>query len=185
VGPTIEYLRKALELDPRHTDASVCLSILFNDIGKYDEAKEIFEKANQLVASRSAAPSPNRAEGNINRKFALKHLELAEMYFRYKRYDEAIEEYGKASTLDPTALDSRIRRAKAFAKKGFVSRAMQELQVLKSEYPSFMPAKVQLGLLHYSQGNLLDAELEWQSVLEIDPAHREARSYLELAKQQK
>jgi Tfp pilus assembly protein PilF len=84
--------------------------------------------------------------------------------------------------LDPTTLEIRIRRAKAFAKKGFITRAIQELQQLKTENPHFVAARIQLGLLHYSQNNILDAELEWEQVLEIDPVHNEAKTYLEMAR---
>ena len=178
LGPTIENLKRALEIDPRHTDAAICLSVLYNDIGRYDDAKKVFEQANQSVAHRR-----NSDELGVDRKFAVKHLELADLYFRYRRYDESIEEYGKAASLDATALDIRIRRAKAFAKKGFLTRAMQELDVLKKEHPEFIPARIQLGLLHYSQGNLLDAELEWEAVAQLEPTHREALAYLEMARQ--
>jgi tetratricopeptide (TPR) repeat protein len=178
VGQTVENLRHALSLDPRHTDAAICLSVLFNDIGKYDDAKKIFEQANQSVVHKRVGD-----DLGIDRKFAVKHLELADLYFRYRRYDEAIEEYGKAALLDPTAFELRIRRAKAFAKKGFLTRAMQELQQLKNEQPGFIPARIQLGLLHYSQGNVLDAELEWEAILNHEPTHREALAYLEMAKQ--
>jgi len=178
LGQTVEHLRHALSLDPRHTDASICLSVLFNDIGKYDDAKKVFEQANQSVVHKRIGD-----DVAVDRKFAVKHLELADLYFRYRRYDESIDEYGKAALLDPTALEIRIRRAKAFAKKGFLSRAMQELQQLKNEHTDYLPARIQLGLLHYSQGNLLDAELEWESVAQLDPTHREAQAYLEMAKQ--
>jgi tetratricopeptide (TPR) repeat protein len=180
LGQTIENLRRALSLDPHHTDAAICLSVLFNDIGKYDEAKKVFEQANQSVAHQKAG-----ADLGVDAKFAVKHLELADLYFRYRRYDEAIEQYLKASVLDPSVLDVRIRLAKTYAKKGFLTRALQELQQLKREHASFIPARIQLGLLHYSQGNILDAELEWEGVLDIEPAHREARGYLEMAKQQR
>jgi tetratricopeptide (TPR) repeat protein len=178
LGPTVDNLKKALTLDPHHTDASICLSVLYNDIGKYDEAKKVFDQANQSVAHKRSGQ-----DLEIDRKFAVKHLELADLYFRYRRYDEAIEEYTKAILLDPTALDTRIRRAKAYAKKGFLSRAMQELQQIKHEAPDFIPARIQLGLLHYSQGNVLDAELDWEAVLTIDANQKEARAYLEMAKQ--
>lgn len=177
LGHTVENLKKCLMIDPRHTDAAICLSVLYNDIGKYDEAKRVFEQANQSVAHKRTGDDPG-----IDRKFAVKHMEVADLYFRYRRYDEAIEEYSKAALLDPTAFEIRIRRAKAYAKKGFVTRAIQELQQLKSENPRFIPARIQLGLLHYSQGNLLDAELEWEQTLEVDPTHREAAAYLEMAK---
>jgi tetratricopeptide (TPR) repeat protein len=170
-------LRRALDLDPNHTDAAVCLSVLFNDIGRYDDAKKTFEQANVSVVKARA-----QHDIGINRKFAIKHLELADLYFRYRRYDEAIEQYSAAIHLDGAMLETRIRRAKAYAKKGFVSRALQELQSLKGDVPEFMPARIQLGLLHYSQGNLLDAELEWESILEREPSHREAINYLEMAR---
>lgn len=178
IPATIEGFKKALSLDPRHTDAAICLSVLYNDIGRYDDAKRVFDQANQSVVHKRIGH-----DLGVDRKFAVKHLELADLYFRYRRYDEAIDEYGKAALLDPTVLDIRIRRAKAYAKKGFLTRAMQELQQLKNENAQFIPARIQLGLLHYSQGNLLDAELEWESVIGIEPNHREALAYLEMAKQ--
>lgn len=177
VAQTVENLKKALALDPGHTDAAICLSVLFNDIGKYDDAKKIFEQANQSIVHKRTF-----GDIRIDRKFAVKHLELADLYFRYRRYDEAIEEYGKASRLDPTTLEIRIRRAKAYAKKGFLTRSIQELQQLKREEPHYSPARVQLGLLHYSQGNILDAELEWESVLGFEPDNREAIAYLKMGK---
>lgn len=175
VGPTITALRRSLELDPRHTDAAICLSVLLNDLGKYDDAKKVFEQANQSVVHRREG-----VVSGIDQKFAVKHLELGDLYFRYRRYEEAIEEYSKAALLNPSHLDTRIRRAKAYARKGFVSRALQDLQSLKHDHPEYVSARIHLGLLHYSQGNLIDAELEWEECARIAPNHPEAQSYLGL-----
>lgn len=184
LGQTVQNLKQALVLDPRHTDAAICLSVLFNDIGKYDEAKRVFDQANQSIARKHASGAGSvTGDDEVDRKFSVKHLELADLYFRYRRYDEAIDEYSKAAVLDPKTLEIRIRRAKALAKKGFLTRAIQELQQLKQEQPRFAPARIQLGLLHYSQGNLLDAELEWETVLEIEPRNREAHAYLDMCRQ--
>ncbi len=177
LGPTIDFLKKALMLDSRHTDAAICLSVLFNDIGKYDEARQVFEQANQSVAHKQLG-----GDLGVDRKFAFKHQELGDLYFRYRRFEEALEEYSKSLLLDPSLLEVRIRRAKAFAKKGFLTRAMQELQQLKAEHPSFTPAQIQIGLLHYSQGNVLDAELEWENVIRAVPHNREVQAYLRMAR---
>lgn len=182
VGTAIENLRKALSINPKHTDSAVCLSVLLNDVGKYDEAKKAFDQANQSVI-HPVASGQGSTDPEVDRKFSVKHLEIADLYFRYRRYDEAIEEYSKALRLDPKNLEILIRRAKAYAKKGFLTRSMQELQQLKREHPEYQPAKIQLGLLHYSQGNVLDAELEWEGVIQLDPHHREAQAYLKMAKQ--
>lgn len=174
---TVASLREALKIEPRHTDAAICLSVLLNDIGRYDEAKAVFETANQSVSNKRTGD-----DLEVDHKFAVKHLEIADLYFRYRRYDEAIEEYAKAASLDPFTLDIRIRLAKSYAKKGFMTRAIQELQQLKSENPRYLPARLQLGLFHYSQKNVLDAELEWESVLDLEPRNREALSYVEMAR---
>jgi len=173
VGPTIASLKRALELDPRHTDAAICLSVLLNDLGKYDDAKKVFDQANQSVVHRREG-----VVSGVDQKFAVKHLELGDLYFRYRRYDESIEEYSKAALLNPTHFETRIRRAKAYARKGFVSRALQDLQALKHDHPDYLPSRIHLGLLHYSQGNLIDAELEWEDVLRRQPDHPEAVAYL-------
>ncbi len=177
ISETIESLRKCLDLNPKHTDAAICLSVLFNDLGQYEEGRKTFDTANQSIAHQQ----PGEDLG-VDRKFCLKHLELGDLYARYRRFDEAIEQYTRAMVLDPTDLEIRIRRAKSFAKKGFVTRAIQDLEQLKTQHPKFIMARLQLGLLHYSQSNILDAELEWETCLTLEPGHREALSYLEMSK---
>ncbi len=174
---SIEDLKYCLKTDSKHTDAAVCLSIILNDIGHYEEAKVIFDRANQSVFLKQTGD-----DTQVDQKFAVKHFELGDLYFRHRRFDEAIEEYNKAIILDPASTETRVKRAKAFAKKGFLTRAIQDLQQLKIERPNSTMVGVQLGLLHYSQGNVLDAQIEWDSVLENDPVNREAIAYLELIK---
>ncbi len=176
IGKAIESFRKALKIDPKHTDTAICLSVLLNDIGRYDEAKKVFEHANTSIAEKR--PGDDRA---VDRKFSVKHVELADLYYRYKRFDEAIEEYSKAIQLDPKNLEVFIKRSKAYYKKGFVSRAIQELQTLKKENPGYTRVRIQLGLFHLNQGNVLDAELEWETALEFDPNNKQIKDYLKLA----
>lgn len=179
LGESIVELEKSLKSNPRNTDAAICLSVLFNDIGRYADAKRVFEQANQSITDPLIG---GRDQLEIDRKFAIKHLELADLYFRYKRFDEAIEEYSKAALLNPTSVDIRIKRAKALSKKGYVTRAVQELQQLKSTFPKYATLGIQLGLLHFSQNNYIEAESEWTSVLGYEPENREALTYLELLK---
>ena len=67
-------------------------------------------------------------------------------------------------------------------KKGFVTRAIQDLEELRNENPRSPVVRIQLGLLHYAQENILDAELEWEGALNVDPTNREARGYLDMLK---
>jgi tetratricopeptide (TPR) repeat protein len=82
VSSSIEDLKHSLKLDPRHTDAAVCLSIILNDIGHYDEAKKYFEQANQSVFLKQAGD-----DAQIDHKFSIKHFELGDLYFRHRRFN--------------------------------------------------------------------------------------------------
>ena len=177
LGKAIKAFNKVLSLDPNHTDAAISLSVILNDIGKYEEAQKIFDSANEKVKKKNQAI----ADPHINKKFSIKHFELAEMYFTYNRYDEALFEYNKAASQDPDNLDIRVKIAKVYSKKGYMSRAFEELKQLKSESPQYIPARIALGLLYFGNGNTLEAQTEWQSALNKDPENTELQMYLNLS----
>lgn len=180
LGKAIKSFQKVLSLDPTHTDASISLSVLLNDIGKYEEAKKIFDVANERVRHQSTTGVLE--DKHINKQFAGKHFELAELYLSYQRYDEALFEYNKVVKLNPDDLEARVKIAKVYAKKGFLSKSFDELRRLKNERPDYMPARVSLGILHYGQGNILEAQSEWEKVLIKDPKNEEAAMYLNLSR---
>lgn len=177
LSKAVECFRGVLNIDPKHTDSAISLSIILNDIGRYDEAKKIYHIANQSLQLKRAG-----TDNLLDRKFALKHVEMGDLYFKYHRYDDALEDYSRAVKLDPTNLDLRIKIAKVYAKKGFTTRAIQELQQLCHERQEFLTARIQLGLMHYSQGNIIDAQLEWERARTQDPENAEVRTYLDMAK---
>ncbi len=179
LGKAVKGFQRVLELDPNHTDAAISLSVIYNDIGKYEEAKAIFERANNQVKNTQGQ---GVADPHLNRKFSLKHYELAEMYASYSRYEEALFEYNKAAALDPDNLEIRIKVAKTYTKKGFTSKAFDELKRLKNEHPGYMPARIALGLLYYGNGNIIEAQAEWQTVLSREPNHAEAKMYVNLSR---
>lgn len=179
LGKAVRGFNRVLELDPHHTDASISLSVILNDIGKYEEAKAVFDKANQHV---KMTPQQGLAEPHLNRKFSLKHYEIAEMYASYQRWDEALFEYNKATGLDPDNLEIRIKVAKLYSRKGFMSKSFEELKRLKTEHPGYLPARMALGLLYYGNGNVIEAQAEWQGVLSRDSSHAEATMYLNLSR---
>ena len=179
LGKAIKAFQRVLELDPHHTDAAISLSVIYNDIGKYEEAKAIFEKANNQVKNTQ---QQGVSDPHLNKKFSLKHYEIAEMYASYGRCEEALFEYNKAATLDPDNLEIRIKMAKTYTKKGFTSKAFDELKRLKNEHPGYMPARIAMGLLYYGNGNIIEAQAEWQNVLSRDPQHPEATMYIQLSR---
>jgi len=53
---------------------------------------------------------------------------------------------------------------------------------LKNEQPGYMPARIALGLLFYGNGNIIEAQAEWQNVLSREPGHTEASMYVNLSR---
>ena len=180
LGKAIKAFNKVLEIEPNHTDAAVSLSVLYNDIGEYTKAQKIFAAANERVKSNSKEVGVT--DIHINKKFSSKHHELAELYLSYSRYDEALFEFKKSIDLNPENLDARIKISKVYAKKGFSSKAFDELRKLKNERPNFIEGRIALGILHFGNGNILEAQSEWEKVLSFDPKNKEASMYLDLSR---
>ena len=178
LGKAVKSFNKVLELDPNHTDAAISLSVILNDIGRYEDAKKVFDRASKKVVNQKKGIQ----DPHINQKFSAKHFELAEMYFAYNRYEEALTEYTKASGLNPENLEVRIKIAKVYSKKGYIAKAFETLKGLKAEEPAYIPARVALGLLHYGKGNIVEAQTEWQTALSKDPKNEEIQMYLNISK---
>lgn len=172
----IKTFKRALEIDPTYTDASVGLSIILNDVGRYDEGKRVFEEAQSLLEKRSGKMDPY-----IEEKIASKHEEIADMYFQYKRYNESLEQLFKAQKLSTRKAEITMRIAECFVKLGDSDKAIKDLKSLIREYPQFIPARLKLGIIYYNLNNLAEATEQWENILLRDPEHPEALKYLKMA----
>ncbi len=174
----IQTLKRALEIDPGYTDASIGLSIIYNDLGRYDDGKKIFDDAQKMLAQNKAKNDPY-----IEEKLSGKHLELGDLYFQYFRYDEALEQYYKASTLATRKPDVMMKIVEVFLKKTQGNRAVKELKKIIEGYPAYLPAKLKLGVVFYNSNRIVEAVQEWESVLTRDPMNKEAQNYLRMAQE--
>lgn len=174
----IKTFKRALEIDPTFTDASVGLSIILNDLGRYEEGKKVFVDAQTALANKSTDADPY-----IQEKLATKHDELGELYFQYKRYDEAIEQYNRALSLTTRKADLKMKVIECLIKKDDEPRAARELKNLVQEFPQFIPARLKLGLMYFNAKKTIEAVEQWESVLLRDPDHPVAIRYLQMAQE--
>ena len=172
----IRGFKRALELEPTYTDASVGLSIILNDIGKYEEGRKVFEEARDLLNKQSANEDPY-----INEKFSIKHDELGEMYFHHTRYKEALEQYYKALSLSSRKPELTMKIVECFVRLQDADKAVKELRSLIKEYPGFLSARVRLGKMVYDAGDVQSAIEQWEAVTHRDPSHSEAQRLLRQA----
>jgi len=169
----IRAFKRALEIDPSFTDSSVGLSIILNDLGKYDEGKKVFLEAQAMLGSKKA----NQDE-YINEKIALKHDELGELYANYKRYKEAMDQYLKALLLSKRKPELNLKVVKCLRRLGEADKAIFRLNNLIKKYPDFATARLQLGEILYEKKQTAEATHELEKVLKIEPSNQVAINLL-------
>ncbi|MEK2689547.1 tetratricopeptide repeat protein [Bdellovibrio sp. GT3] len=172
----IKTFKRALEIDPTYTDASVGLSIILNDLGKYDEGKQVFLDAQSQLDKKSGKQDPF-----VDEKLASKHEELADLYYQYKRYNEALEQLLKAQKLSSRKAEITLRVAEVNVQLNQTERAIKDLKSLIREYPHLIPARLKLGAIYYNSNNIAEATEQWENILIRDPQHPEALRYLKMA----
>lgn len=172
----IRAFRRALELEPTYTDASVGLSIILNDIGKYEEGRKVFEEARDLLAKQNSNEDPY-----INEKFSIKHDELGEMYFHHNRFKEALEQYYKALSLSNRKPELTMKIVECYLRLQETEKALRELRGLIKEYTGFLSARVRLGKILYDTGDVSGAIEQWEATTHRDPNHSEAQRLLRQA----
>ena len=172
----VRSFKRAIEIDPAFTDASIGLSIILNDLGKYEEGQKVFEEAKLMLSQKAGQEDPY-----INEKIAHKHDELGELYFQYQRYEEALNEYQKVLKLSTRSVETRMRIVGCYEKQNRYELAIDELLKIVAESPEYYAARLKLGKLYYDANKVPDAIEQWENVLRSQPNNRQAKDYLQLA----
>jgi tetratricopeptide (TPR) repeat protein len=174
-----EHFDRALELNPNYTEAALNLAITLSDMGDADGAQDVLIKIRETNMAVAGAHDPFVAG-----KLANEHFKLGNIYYDFSLLDEAIEQYKKAVELKPNLTDVQTKLGVALRERGRPDEAIEHFMVAKEENPKYCPAIVQLGLSYYMKGQKDKAINEWESVLAIDPDHKEAKTFLGLAKKE-
>lgn len=171
------YFKRALELNPAYTEASLNLAITYNDMGDFEGAKDVFE-----IASTIASSAPGKLDPFAAGKLANEHYKIGNLYLDFGMFDEAMDEYMKALKLRPTLADVHTKLGIALRSKDRFEDAIVHFTKAKESNPHYGPAWVQLGLTYHMRGLTGLAHQEWEKALEINPDLREAKAYLNLLK---
>jgi len=170
------HFEKAVSLNPNYTEAQLNLMVTYNDLGKYDAAREVYAR----VRARGAPGGPGDpfAKGKI----ANMHAEVSQAYEDAGMLAEAATELERAVALCPHFADLRTRLAVLYRDSGQHQRAREQLELARASNPGYAQARVLLGVMLLSAGDLTAAEHEFQAVLEKDPDNRGAQTYLKLVR---
>ena len=167
---------KAVALNPNYTEAQLNLMVTYNDLGKYDSAREIYAR----IRARAAGPTDAFAMGKI----ANMHAEISQAYQDAGMPAEAVIELERAVALCPSFADLRTRLATLYRDSGQKDRAREQLEIAKQHNPNYVQARVLLGVALLSAGEHHAAIEEFQAVIDRDGEHKSAQMYLKIAQTQ-
>ncbi|MBS2024927.1 MAG: tetratricopeptide repeat protein [Deltaproteobacteria bacterium] len=174
---------RALELNPGYVEAALNLAIVLNDLGKYEQAQEVYGAALLKVkASGKDKSGEAPLDGYSKGKLANLHAAVGDGYNSVHRPKDAAIEYRRALDLCPTFVDVRLKLGNSLRDAGELEAALVEYRTASRAAPAYLPARVALGTALYSAGRIDEAIQQWEAVLEVDPEHRTAAMYLKLAK---
>jgi tetratricopeptide (TPR) repeat protein len=168
-----EMFRTALQLNPAYTEAALNLVVTCNDLGKYAEAKAIYENAMAAVSR-----APRELDPFVKGKIANMHAEIGATYRAVGVFDEAVREYQRALALCPSFADVRTELGKTLREMGDLPAAIRELELVRAEHPRYPPGRIHLGLSYHAAGRRDDAAAQWRAVLEGEPDNKSAKMYL-------
>ncbi len=176
--PAQRAFESALRINPAYTEAALNLAVIYNDMGKYAEAKEVYQNA--LARQKNA---PGEMDPFVKGKIANMYADIGNVFASNAEWDQAIGEYQRALALCPQFVDIRIKLGDALRDAGRHSEALKEFEQAIEQNPSFMPGRIHYGIALYSAGQRAEAVRVWEDVLGRDPNNKSARMYLNLVKE--
>ena len=167
------HFERALALNPQYTEAALNLAVTYNDRGKYEAAREVYQRLRAQPAHGSLDIEPF-ARGKI----ANMHAELGDAYLDVEHVHEAVTEYEKGIALCPDFADLRTRLGAILRDHGDLPKSQTHLEEAIRARPTYVPAHLHLGATLLALGNRAGAEAHWKRVLELEPDNSRARMYM-------
>ena len=172
-----EQFEAALRINPNYTEAILNLTVTYNEIGRYDDARRLMEHLGQ----RKGDDTPEGLEPYARGKIANLHAEVAQAYYDVGMLSGAIIEMTKAIDLCGDFVDLRVRLGNMLTEAQRVPEATHQYEEAVRIKPDYHQAKIQLGIAYLKAGRKPEAVALWRAVLDKDAGSRSARMYLRLA----
>ncbi len=167
------HFERALAINPDYTEAQLNLMVTYNELGRYDAARRIYQRVRERSRESSIDPF-------IKGKIANMHADLSQAYLDAKLIGAAIVELEKAVALCPEFVDLQVRLGLLCRDAGDFGRARGHLEYACALQPKYVQGRLALGTLLLGHGDHAGARAEFEAVLDLEPEHRGAQMYLRL-----
>lgn len=175
----LDQFDRALAENGAYIEAHLHRAITLNELGRYDEAREAFDRAAACEEQGGRFPS------SVSARLANAHAGIGELYMAATAPGEAVDQFRRALELRPAFHDIRNRLGEALMQVGQLDEARECFEAALEGNGRFLQARINLGLLHYRNGALDAAREHWEEARSQDPASPQVRAYLRLLEEQK
>ncbi|MFQ5542721.1 MAG: tetratricopeptide repeat protein [Nitrospiria bacterium] len=175
IEKSIAYYKKALKINPRYMEASINLTLAYNDLGAYGKAGDTFTDAAESVRTGPPKPDPF-----VLGKLANEHAKLGNTYFDLGLKDEALEEYRRALSMCPQFVDVLTKMGVVLREKNRLDDAIRCFTKAKEVNPKYTAAMVHLGVTYYLRGFFDLALEEWEQAKKINAEEEGLKTCLAL-----
>jgi tetratricopeptide (TPR) repeat protein len=172
------FLDRALEVNPAYIEAHINRALMLQELGRYDEAREAFDRARQHEEQ-----SHGRFAAPVCTRLANGHAALGDMYLEADSVQEALAQYREALALRPGFHDIRNKYAVALMRQDDLDAAAEELLRVLEANPRFVSARLNLGLVRFRQGQHAEAALQWKRCEAQHAGNPQVRAYLAMLEQ--
>lgn len=177
----VQYLESALEINPDYTEAMLNLVVVFNELGRYEEARALSEQFAMPGTSDGVGETGTYGtDGYAMGKIANMHKRIAEAYLGTGSLAPAIREYRNALSLCPNFHDIRILLAKCLRQSGQLDEALIEYQYIISTKPDHDNSLIEQAMTLFKQGHLEQAKQSLQKVIDRRENHAVASALMQM-----
>lgn len=174
-----QHFERAIAINPNYTEALLNLAVTYNDLGKYEAARQVYARI------RRDDGQTGLADPFVRGKIANMHADLSQAYADAGCKPEAIDQLKRAVELCPTFADLQTRLGSLYRDNDNFALARQHYEAARDANLGYTPARVLLGVTLLSLGEIDQAIAEWREVLAMDPGNRNAQMYLRMVESQR
>lgn len=172
----ITAFKKALAINPMYIEASLNLSVVYNELGQFDKATETY----MVAKTAGVGNAESYLDPFVKGKLANMHASLGNIYKDIAYYTEAADEFKRALKLRPDFIDIKTNLAIVYRNLKDYPNAIKELEESLELIPDSTSSRTQLGLTYYMMNQFDRAKAEWLKVLRKNPDDKMAQMYMNL-----
>ena len=175
---SVEYAKKALELEPENPISLDTLAQAYFAMGEYDLAIETEKKALEISPDHPLLVEHLSEFETIVKDSASEHNEMGANYLTEGNYSAAADEFNMAISIDPKFSDAYYNLGKVYSHLERYNDSMEYYKMAIELSPDEAKYHYNLGVVYSKLGLVEESEMEYLYTIDIDPYHDKAHNNL-------